>query len=347
MTRRLRGRGVVRSLLGVCAAVLMLGFSPASWAMLCKSMDGGTYLNEYIGPVSVPDTVPDGTIIWRSKTHVVPAKCWKLFDQHFNEDDPIYFYGNPAGLDATPWGIEFGLVYKQVTAWDGDWSSNPTQGVNTGFISRGCPTATSGADMLACSTVNPTIAFQVVIRKRGLLPLQRPSQDTYDVFQFDGLYGLNGGPSNPAGNFRFQLSGLQNIVGTACTVDVKVTPEPGIVDFGVIQKTSTGLEPPSPTQPFNLALEKKCSSAINIGATFVTPYQQGQNTLLPAADSQLGIQVRDARNTLVPINEPFPLASFPADVSHIDVPFSATVVSLGDPKVGPFEAIMVVQVVYY
>ncbi|GGK32322.1 major type 1 subunit fimbrin (pilin) [Pseudomonas koreensis] len=331
----------------LCLAALLLVFSQASWAMFCKSLDDGAYLSEYIGPVSVPDTVPDGTIIWRSKTHVVPAKCWKVHDIHFREDDPIYFYGNPAGLNATSWGIEFGLVYKGMTAWDGDWSANPTQGVNTGYISRGCPSASNDAEMLPCSLVNPSVAFQVVIRKRGLLPLQRPSQDTYDVFQFDGLYGLNGGPGNPFGNFRFQLSGLQNIVGTACTVDVTVTPEPGIVDFGVIQKTVTGLSPPNPTRPFSLALEKKCSSAINVGATFVTPQQQGDYTILPTADSQFGIQVRDARNTLVPINEPFALASFAADVSHIDVPFSASVVPLGDPKVGPFEAIMVVQIVYY
>jgi major type 1 subunit fimbrin (pilin) len=328
------------------AALLMMVSQFAS-AMACKALDGSSSLSEYIGPVSVPDTVPDGTIIWRSKTHVVPADCWKAFDIHFREDDPIYFYGNPAGLNATPWGIEFGLVYRGVTAWDGDWSSNPTQGVNSGFISRGCPEATSDADMAACSRVTPSIAFQVVIRKRGLLPLQRPSQDTYDVFQFDGLYGLNGGPGNPFGNFRFQLSGLQNIVGTACTVDVTVTPEPGIVDFGVIQKTTTGFSPPNPTRPFSLALEKKCSSAINIGATFVTANQQGLYNILPTAGSQFGIQVRDAHNNLVQVNEPFPLANFPADVSHIDVPFSASVVSLGDPEVGPFEAIMVVQIVYY
>ncbi|MFJ2388682.1 fimbrial protein [Pseudomonas koreensis] len=336
-----------RELLRLGVVTLLLAFSQASWALVCKSSQGGSYLNEYIGPVSVPDTVPDGTIIWRSKTHVVPADCWKVHDIHFQEDDPIYFYGNPAGLDATPWGIEFGLVYRQVTSWDGDWSANPTQGVNSGYISRGCPDAANDSDMLACSRVTPSIAFQVVIRKRGLLPLQRPSQDTYDVFQFDGLYGLNGGPSNPFGNFRFQLSGLQNIVGTACTVDVTVTPEPGIVDFGVIQKTATGFSPPNPTKLFSLALEKKCSSAINIGATFVTATQQGEYNILPAGDSQFAIQIRDARNNLVPINEPFPLANFSADVSHIDVPFSASVVSLGDPKVGPFEAIMVVQVVYY
>ncbi|WP_315810248.1 fimbrial protein [Pseudomonas sp. C9-3] len=330
----------------LCLAALLLSLSQTSWAMICKAMDGSNYLSEYIGPVSVPDTVPDGTIIWRSKTHVVPAKCWKVYDIHYAEDDPIYFYGNPAGLDATGWGIEFGLVYKQQTAWDGDWSANPTQGVNSGFISRGCPQAAGNGDM-SCSEVQPTIAFQVVIRKRGLLPLQRPSQDTYDVFQFDGLYGLNGGPSNPFGNFRFQLSGLQNIVGTACTVDVTVTPEPGTVDFGVIQKTTTGFSPPRPSKPFSLALEKKCSSAINIGATFVTANQDGEYTVVPAGDSQFGIQVRDRHDNLVPINEPFPLANFAADVSHIDVPFSATVVSLGDPKVGPFEAIMVVQVVYY
>lgn len=332
--------------LRACLAALLLGLSQSSWAMICKATDGSSILSEYIGPVSVPDTVPDGTIIWRSRTHVVPAHCWKVFDIHYAEDDPIYFYGNPAGLDATPWGIEFGLVYKQVTAWDGDWSANPTQGVDSGFVSRGCPEAAGTGDM-SCSNVYPTIAFQVVIRKRGLLPLQRPSQDTYDVFQFDGLYGLNGGPGNPFGNFRFQLHGLQNIVGTACTVDVEVTPQPGIVDFGQIQKTTTGFSPPRPSKPFSLALEKKCSSAINVGATFVTAHQQGDYSVLPASDSQFGIQVRDRYNNLVRINEPFPLANFAADVSHIDVPFTAEVVALGDPQVGPFEAIMVVQVVYY
>jgi major type 1 subunit fimbrin (pilin) len=135
---------------------------------------------------------------------------------------------------------------------------------------------------------------------------------------------------------------LQNIVGTACTVDVTVTPEPGIVDFGAIQKTTTGFSPPNPSRPFSLALEKKCSSAINVGATFVTANQQGLYNILPSAGSQFGIQVRDARNNLVQVNEPFPLANFPADMSHIDVPFSASVVALGDPEVGPFEAIMVV-----
>lgn len=336
-----------RALSRLVLAASLLTVSQFASAMICKAMDGSDSLSEYIGPVSVPDTVPDGTIIWRSKTHVVTAECWKKLDLHRAEDDPIYFYGNPAGLNATPWGIEFGLVYRGVTAWDGDWSSNPTQGVNSGFTSPGCPNAQNAEDMRKCSTVTPTIAFQVVIRKRGLLPLQRPSQDTYDVFQFDGLYGLNGGPSNPDGNFRFRLSGLQNIVGTACTVDVTVTPEPGIVDFGVVQKTTTGFSPPNPSKPFSLALEKKCSSAINIGATLVTANQQGLYNILPAADSQFGIQVRDARNNLVQVNEPFALANFPADVSHIDVPFSASLVSLGDPQVGRFEAIMVVQIVYY
>lgn len=95
-----------RALLRLGVVALLLAFSQASWALVCKSSQGGSYLSEYIGPVSVPDTVPDGTIIWRSKTHVVPADCWKVHDIHFQEDDPIYFYGNPAGLDATPWGIE-------------------------------------------------------------------------------------------------------------------------------------------------------------------------------------------------------------------------------------------------
>lgn len=342
---RMRWHGVrwFRLLLLCCACF----FAHSASALQCSSLTDGSYLTESIGPVSVPDSVPDGTIIWYSKTHTVPARCWKVRDQHFAEDDPIYFYGNPANLNTQGWGIEFGLLYKGVYAWDGDWSSTPRAGVFTGFTSPGCPGAANDADMLACSLVQPAITFQVVIRKRGLLPFQRPPQDTYDVFQFDGAYGLNGGAGNPFGNFRYQLSGLQNIVGTPCTVDVTVTPEPGIIDFGQVQKTTTGFSPPNPTKPFSLALDKQCNSPINVGAYFNTANQSGPNTILPAGDSQFGIQIKDGGGNLLPINEPFPLANFAADVSHIDVPFSATMVPLGDPKIGPFEAIVVVQIIYY
>lgn len=115
----------------------------------------------------------------------------------------------------------------------------------------------------------------------------------------------------------------------------------------MIQKVANGFSPARPTKPFSLALEKKCSSALNIGATFVTAYPQGRYMLQPSADSGFGIVVHDALNNEVPINEPFALANFAADVSHIDVPFSASLIPLGDPKVGRFEAIMVVEIVYY
>ncbi len=76
----------------------------------------------------------------------------------------------------------------------------------------------------------------------------------------------------PAG---FQLGGLQNIVGTLCTADVTVTAEPGLVDFGVIDKASAGFSPSSRAKPFTLALEKNCSGAINVAATRLTANQGG------------------------------------------------------------------------
>jgi len=337
-------RVAILQLMLLCCACF---FAPSAQALICKSLSDGSYLTESIGPVSVPDSVPDGTIIWYSQTHTVPAKCYKILDEHIGEDDPVYFFGNPAGLPTASWGIEFGLLYKGVTTWDGQWSSSPNDGVFTGFTSPACPSATTNDQAIACTTITASITFQVVIRKRGLLPFQHPPQDTYDVFQFDGKYGLNQGPANPLGIFRYQLNGLQNIVGTPCTVEVTVTPEPGIVDFGQVQKTSTGFSPPAPTKPFSLALNKQCNSPINIGGYFTTANQSGANTILPATDSNFGIQIRDVGGNLLPVNEPFPLANFAADVSHIDVPFTATLVPIGDPKIGPFEAIAVVQIIYY
>jgi major type 1 subunit fimbrin (pilin) len=326
---------------------LLLSFSLPSWALYCKSVAGESYLTEDIGPVSVPATVPDGTIIWRSRTHTVPAECWKHPDAHPNVDDPIYFYGNPSGIYSPAWGIEFGLVYKGRTSWDGDWSSAPADGVRTGYTSYACP-GLSEAAMKACTLVRTNITFQVVIRKRGLEPLTQPSQDTYDVFQLDGVYGLNNGPGNPFGNFRYQLRGLHNIVGTDCAIDVTAKPEPGTVNFGMVQSTVTGFSPPAPTRSFTLELNKECETAINIGATFMTAYKNGDYMMLPDPNSKFGIQIRDQNSNLVPFNEPFPLAKFEAEQPLIIVPFTATMVPMAaEIEEGPFEVMMVVQVVYY
>jgi major type 1 subunit fimbrin (pilin) len=334
------------SMLGLFA--LLLSFSAPSWALHCKSITGDAYLTEDIGPVSVPATVPDGTIIWRSRTHTVPAECWKHPDSYPNEDDPIYFYGNPSGIYSPAWGIEFGLVYKGRTNWDGDWSSYPSDGVYTGHTSHACPWTVTYPAMKQCTLVRANITFQVVIRKRGLEPLKTPTQDTYDVFQLDGKYGLYDGPSNPHGNFRYQLRGLQNIVGTDCAIDVTAKPEPGTVNFGTVQATTTGFSPPAPTRSFTLELNKACETAINIGATFMTAHKDGDYMMLPAADSKFGIQIRDHKNSLVPFNEPFPLAKFLPEQAQIIVPFTATMVPMAaDIEEGPFEAMMVVQVVYY
>ena len=115
----------------------------------------------------------------------------------------------------------------------------------------------------------------------------------------------------------------------------------------MIYKSSGGVSAVQP-KDFNLELEKKCDEPIKIGAVFLTSYVRNSNTILPKADSQFGIQIRDSNKNLVPINEPFPLMSFGAGQSpNAFVPFTASLISFGNPEVGPFEAIMVVQGVYY
>jgi major type 1 subunit fimbrin (pilin) len=70
------------------------------------------------------------------------------------------------------------------------------------------------------------------------------------------------------------------------------------------------------------------------------------NLVLPSTDSNFGISIRDRNGQQIPIREPFPLANFSATQSHIDLPLSATLVPIGTPKIGPFTAVVIVQILY-
>ena len=49
---------------------------------------------------------------------------------------------------------------------------------------------------------------------------------------------------------------------------------------------------------------------------------------------------------MLPIGEPFSLATFSPSDTYIDVPMTATLKPLGAPKIGPFTAVVTVQILY-
>ncbi|SEA03305.1 fimbrial protein [Variovorax sp. YR216] len=337
----------LRRFLGVFSFLLIGLGSSSAWALTCQTSSGATQFTEPIGNVSVPDTVPDGTIIWISPTRTTSGTCKKSASDSVNlaTVDHIYFYslqGSPRAIypgDPSTWGIDISIRYNGAEYPLSEISGVAGNGLFTGFTLPPCSLADYNRGVCF---INVSITYQIVIRKHGLSPFVHPTQDLFSLFQFDGQLGIN----STQASYQYILSGMSNIVGTACTVDVKVTPEPGVVDFGEVQAVPGGFSPSRPTKPFNLALDKSCSTSIKVSGYFETSNAVQNNLLLPAADSNFGISIQNQNGVQVPIREPFLLGTFSPTQTQMDVPMTASLVPLGTPKIGPFSATATILILY-
>jgi major type 1 subunit fimbrin (pilin) len=318
-------RALVRIL---CAAALFLS-AHSAWAVQCLSIASGAKLIESIGSVQTyPENAPDGTVIWISPTRTTAGTvCNK--DQgggtNLTTTDNIYFYPNPENTILP--GLRIGIRYQGQDYYGGSR-------VPTGFAVPSCDQPTPDK----CAGALVTLQKQGVWDGTPSLPL------TYAAFQFDGELGLNAVAGH---NFQYWLSGLNLLAPTECTVDVTVTPEPGIVDFGQVQATATGFNPARPSKPFSLSLKKTaCDKGVNIQGYFQTPNQVQNNLILPTSESNFGIGILDGSGNQIPINEPFNLVNFGATQTQASIPFTATLNSMGAPKIGPFTATATVLVLY-
>jgi major type 1 subunit fimbrin (pilin) len=323
----------LRALVRVLLAVALAFSAHSAWALQCLSPTGGTKLTEPIGSVQTyPVNAADGTIIWISPTRTTTVVCAKDQSGGQNLDaEAIYFYPNPNNVTLP--GLQIGIRYNGADYYGG--SRMPT-----GFTVPTCTLANYNAGR--CQSTTVPLTYQVVIRKQGTWTGALP--DTYAAFQFDGALGLNAIPNH---NFQYWLSGLGNLAPTPCTVNVTVTPEPGIVDFGQIQATTNGFSPTRPTQPFSLLLSKQqCDTGVNIEGSFQTSNAVQNNLIIPTSDSNFGIGIQDGSGNQVPIGEPFELMNFGPAQTQASIPFTATLNAMGAPKIGPFIATATVLILY-
>lgn len=332
-TRLVSLRSLVRIL--ILAALCMSAQS--AWALRCLTSTGQDSFTESIGSVQTyPENVPDGTVIWISPTRTTTGYCYKDLAGGLNYVDPVYFYANPKNVSLP--GLEIGIRYQGQDYYGA--TSQAGQGVPTGYVVPVCADA-AFSSAGGCPRLPVSLSYQVIVRKQGAWVGTLP--DSYTAFQFDGVNGIN----CCATSFTYILSGLSKLAPTPCTVDVTVTPEPGIVDFGQVQATPTGFSPVKPTRPFSLLLQKKqCDVGVNIQGYFQTSNPVQNNLILPEADSNFGIGIQDGNGNQVPIGEPFDLQNFGATQTQTSIPFTATLNTLGAPKIGAFSAVATVLILY-
>ncbi|WP_431822276.1 fimbrial protein [Burkholderia sp. F1] len=324
----------------VVLAVLVAAVQPA-WALRCLTNGGSPSLTEPIGGVaSYPTDAPDGYVIWVSPPRTTSGYCYKDQDGGKNLEvvDRIYFYANPAHMTPAAWGLEIGIRYGGADYFNA--TSNPGGGVPTKFSVPPC--SQYDFDRGRCEKTKISIDYQIVVRKKGAWV--QPTNDIYPVFQFDGELGLNG----KATSFRYQLSGMRNLKPTPCLVDVLVTPEPGIVNFGQVQTSGRGFQPAVPRKRFSLSLTKKCSIPVRVDGYFEATKGSVQNGLLvPAADSNFGIGIEDSQGKAIEFNKQFVLTQFPANLANQTVMLDAVLKSFGPPKIGPFNASATIRIFLY
>lgn len=331
-----RNAGGAYAWLRWCVVALFAAMVQPAWAVRCVADGGGTVLTESIGNVaSYPTDAPDGYVIWVSPPRTTTGYCYKdLGGDMATFGESIYFYANPEKQNPAAWGLEIGIRYLGQDYFGR--SSQPGDGVKTNTYVDSCWTFPK------CERFPLSITYQVVVRKRG--SWVQPPSDIYAVFQFDGRGGLN--YINPS--FRYKLSGLQKLKPTPCTVDVLVTPEPGIVNFGQVQTSGNGFLPAVPRKRFSLSLTKKCSIPVRVDGYFEATKGTVQNGLLvPESKSNFGIGLEDSRGKPIEFNKQFTLTQFPANVANQSVMLDAVLKSFGPPKIGPFNASATIRIFLY
>ncbi|WP_175970049.1 fimbrial protein [Burkholderia sp. BCC0322] len=324
-----------------CVLALFVALAQPAWALKCVADGGGMSLTESIGNVaSYPTDAPDGYVIWVSPPRTTTGYCYKDIAnglQYF--DEQIYFYANPEKQNPVAWGLEVGIRFEGQDYYGR--SSQPGDGIDTHRSVEACNKSDREVEAGLCKKWPISIAYQVVVRKRGAWVA--PPSDIYAVFQFDGKYGLNS-----KGSFRYKLSGLQKLKPTPCTVDVLVTPEPGIVNFGQVQASGNGFLPAVPRKRFSLSLTKKCSIPVRVDGYFEATKGTVQNGLLvPESKSNFGIGLEDSQGKPIEFNKQFTLTQFPANVANQTVLLDAVLKSFGPPKIGRFDASATIRIFLY
>ncbi|MBY4865578.1 fimbrial protein [Burkholderia sp. Bp9017] len=320
---------------------LLIGLAQPAWAVRCIANEGGTMLTEAIGNVaSYPTDAPDGYVIWVSPPRTTTGYCYKDLGGDMKKfGEWIYFYANPEQQNPAAWGLEIGIRYLGQDYFGR--SSQPGDGVQTKTYVDPCTLSDADVKAGRCTRFPLSITYQVVVRKRG--NWVQPPSDIYAVFQFDGKGGLN--YINPS--FRYKLSGLRNLKPTPCLVDVKVTPEPGVVKFGQVQATGNGFSPAVPRKSFSLALTKQCNVALRVDGYFETSQTVRNGLLVPDSNSNFGIGIEDRNGTAIPFNQQFVLAQMPGSVNYQSVTLDAVLKAFGAPKIGPFNGTATIRLFIY
>lgn len=203
--------------------------------------------------IAIPQSVPDGTIVWRSELRILPVKCYMT--GAFSAE-AVKAYYNPANI-AMPTGITLGANINGVNV--DAITSSPTKGVEVGITVPTCSNSTG------CSSAGVTFntSYYVYAKKSGSRPSGTYPLASFKVFQLDGSGGMNNIANS---NLVYSVSNLGNIRFIACNATATVSPN--IVNFGSIVANKPVIGNVVKEKNFTITVSKTCSDPVKVSTTY-------------------------------------------------------------------------------
>ncbi|KFK94087.1 MULTISPECIES: fimbrial protein [unclassified Serratia (in: enterobacteria)] len=321
-------------LLKVLGLLLTCVFSiENAYALACANASDGTLrYEENIGSISVPQTLANGTTVWRSENRTMRVQCWK--DRPQTTAENVYFYLNPNSATLGS-GVHIGVNLGGIDIPD---VTNAQKQMVPNVV---VPACTGSSDYCkAYYSANFTINYYVYITKNGSnLSGNYSGKNVFDVFQIDGVGGLN----NVAGNFRYAVNNMQGIRFLPCQASLL---SPGTVDFGKINNAPAVVGAVAKNVGFNVDITKNCTNPMVLTALYSSSsavYDANTRVLL----NGVGLKIKNLEtNNYIGYSGVESFTSLGSETSK-SIPFSAEVVWLNNkPSPGTFNSTLTITMYY-
>ncbi|KAA8695874.1 Uncharacterized protein ALO80_03365 [Pseudomonas caricapapayae] len=318
-------------------AVLLILNPTAVFALVCTAQGTGEteIHNDLSSTVAIPESTPDGEVVWRSEPLNIQVECAREGLQSVEEE--IFVYLNPDNR-VIGQGIRAGMTLQGIDHLQG-----------SGRISTGShlPTCHAGdGNVDNCPKVRFTLAFSVFIQKFGATPPTGVASDLLD-YRFFQLGGATDSNRVPGRSLSYVINNLRGLRFVACDADLQVLPE--TVEFGDVAIHQVAIGKVIAAQTFSLLTSRTCDSPFSIDARFrpVTGNLSG-DLLVPSGNDSLGIRIASAVNgQLLRYNEPFHLAELLGETNAASADFNAELLwNTNTPRPGPFNAEIMVDLIY-
>lgn len=342
-----------------CMLCVLSVWAAPAWALSCKEASTGI-LHQTIPLqqdilVSSGDSVR-GRILWRSENYTVSFRC--VDAQSAPQGEEAFFYWDPKHtVSVIHPSIEVGVTINNVDhRIEGGARVLIGQGTAPPATQANCRLYWNNSRAKVCATsMALTVTFSVFIRATGAaFPSngQIDNNGTHDLFQVDGVAGLN---TTPNSNYRAGITGLGRIRFIACNPQIRIAGNAGNnVDFGRISSADVKVGSTAKSVPFSVEVDmthptagNQCDSRMLV-ATFSTlaPVQDG-TTLLPAPNGGYGIVLSQANTPRNPIRMKTVLSLGTINNTLMRYDFLASLVWLKQPvRLGPFSASATVDVTF-